>query len=111
MLSKYGGKSTKSTGGLNVSDNSNDNHGRSLENGNGIDNLALVHEGTRTINSTNNVGHTSLVSTESGEVGSSRSITVLGERTDASEMVLGTLLGKESKMTVTGGFELTVGHD
>jgi len=70
-----------------------------------------VHEGTGTVNSTDDVGHTSLVSTECGKVGSSRGIIVLGERTDTSEMMFGTLLGKKSKMTVTGSFELAVGHD
>ena len=40
----------------------------------------------------------------------SRSISVLGEGTDATRVMLGTLFGEEPKVTVPGGFEFTVGH-
>jgi hypothetical protein len=43
-------------------------------------------------------------------VGCRSGISVLGEGTDAAKMVLGTLLGGESHMTMAGCFELTVGH-
>jgi hypothetical protein len=110
MLCEDGGEGTKSMGGLDVSNNSNNDHGWGLKDGDSINDFTLVHDGTRTVNSTNNVGHSSLVSTESGEVGSSRGISVLGEGTDAAEMVLGTLLGGESHVTMAGSFELTVRH-
>jgi len=109
MLSEDGGESPQTTRGLNVSDNSNNNHRRGLKNGYGVNNLLLVHEGTGTVNSTDNVGHTGLVSTECGKVGGGRRILILGEGAYASLMTLGTLLGEESKISVTGGFELTVG--
>jgi hypothetical protein len=70
-----------------------------------------VHKSTWTVNSTYNMGHTSLVSTESGKVRSCRGVVILWEGTDASSMVLGTLLWKESKMAVTRCFELTMRHD
>jgi len=65
-----------------------------------------VHLGTGTVDSADNVGHTGLVGTEGGEVGSGGGIIVTGERTDATSVVLGTLLGEESQVTATGGFEL-----
>ncbi len=47
---------------------------------------------------------------ERGQMGSSRGIKVLGERTDTSSMVLGTFLRKKPKVSTTGSFKLTVGH-
>lgn len=108
MLGEDSGESPQSTRGLNVSHNSNNNHRRGLKNGNGINNLLLVHEGTRAVNSTDNVGHTGLVPTECSKVRGSRRILILGEGAHTSLMTLGTLLGEESKISVTGGFELTV---
>jgi len=69
-----------------------------------------VHDGTRTVNSTDNVGHTGLVGAEGSEVGSSRRIGVLWEGAEATRVVLGTLLGEEPKVTAARGFEFTVGH-
>jgi hypothetical protein len=111
MLCENGSKSPQSTRGLDVSYNTNDDHGRGLEDGDSVNDLALVHEGTGTVDSTDNVGHSSLVSAEGGEVGRSRGVEVLGEGTTTTMMTLGTLPGVESKGSVTGGFELTVGHD
>lgn len=37
-------------------------------------------------------------------------ISVLGEGTDATRVVLGTLLGEEPKVTTPRSFEFTVGH-
>jgi len=110
MLGKDGRKGAKASGGLDVSDHSDDHHGGSLEDGDGIDYLALVHEGTGTVDPADDVGHARLVSTEGGEVGSDGLVGVLGKGTDATRMVLGALLGEESQVTTTGGFELTVGH-
>jgi hypothetical protein len=110
MLCKDGGQGAKTTRGLDVSHHSYDDHGRGLEDGDRVDDLALVHEGTGTVHSTNDVGHTSLVPTECGEVGSGGGVEVLGEGTDATGVVLGTLLGEESQVTGTGCFELTVRH-
>ena len=41
----------------------------------------------------------------------SRGISVPGEGTDATRVVLGTLLGEEPKTTAARSFEFTVGHD
>lgn len=37
-------------------------------------------------------------------------ISVLGEGTNATRVVLGALSGEEPKVTAPGGFEFTVGH-
>mmetsp|Transcript_26189 Transcript_26189/g.54698 ORF Transcript_26189/g.54698 Transcript_26189/m.54698 type:complete len:248 (+) Transcript_26189:315-1058(+) len=110
MLREDGGQCTETAGGFKVSHNTNDNHGRGFDDRNGIDNLTLVHDGTRTVNSTDNVGHTGLVGAEGSEVGSSRRIGVLWEGADATRVVLGTLLGEEPKGSTAGGFEFTVRH-
>ena len=81
-----------------------------FEDGDGIDNLTLVHNGTGTVDSANNMRHTGLVGAECSQVAWNGGVVVLGERTDATRVVLGALLGEEPKVTVPGGFELTVRH-
>lgn len=108
VLSENSGQGSQTARGLNISDNSNNNHGRSLNDGNGIDDFTLVHESSGTVDSTYNVGHTGLVSTESGKVAGFGGVIVFGEGADLSKVLLGTLLGEESQVTTTGGFELSV---
>jgi hypothetical protein len=69
-----------------------------------------MHESTRTVNTTNNMGHTGLVTTKSGQMGLFRGV-IPGERADATTVVLGTLLGQETQTSVTGSFELTMRPD
>ena len=107
VLGEDGGQGAETGRGLNVTNNTNNNHGRGFNNRNSIDNFTLVHESTGAINSGNNVSHTGLVPTERGEVRRVGGI-FLGERADAAGMVLGTLLGKETQVTVTGMLELTM---
>mmetsp|Transcript_20463 Transcript_20463/g.30510 ORF Transcript_20463/g.30510 Transcript_20463/m.30510 type:complete len:355 (+) Transcript_20463:230-1294(+) len=109
VLGEYGGQRAKTAGGLNVTNNSDDDHGRGLNDGNGVHDLALVHESTGAIDSTDYVGHTSLVTTEGGQVARLGGI-ILGETADTSRMVLGTLARVETQTTVAGCFELTVRH-
>ena len=54
------------------------------------------------------MGHTGLVSTESGKVAGFGGVIVFGEGADLSKVLLGTFLGEESQVTTTGGFELSV---
>jgi len=110
VLSEDGSQGTKTTGGFEVSNNTDDNHGGSLEDGNGINDFTLVHDGTGTVDATDNVGHTGLVGAEGGEVGRGGGIGVLGEGTDVTRVFLGTLLGEVTQVTTTGSFEFTVGH-
>jgi hypothetical protein len=111
MLSPDGGQGTKTMGGLNVSNNTDHSHGRSLEDGDSLDTVLLVdHLGTRTLNLTHDVGHTSLVSNEGSKRHRGGGVKVLGERTHAASMMSGTLLGKKPEGSMTRCFELTVRH-
>jgi len=109
VLGEDGGKGTEPTGGLDVSDNSDDDHRRGLDNGDSVDDLLLVHDGARAVDSADNVGHAGLVAHEGSQVARLASI-VLGEGTNPSTVVPGPLLREESKVSATGGFELTVRH-
>lgn len=43
VLGPNGGERSETSGGLDVTDNTNDDHGRGLDNGDSLDNLSLVH--------------------------------------------------------------------
>lgn len=107
VLRENSSQGTETKRGLNVTNNTHNDHGRSLDDRDGIDNFALVHEGTSTVDAADNVGHTGLVSTEGGEVRSLRGV-VMGEGADATRMVLGALLGEETQVSLTGSFKLAV---
>jgi len=61
-----GGKSTHTTGSGDVADKTNDDHRGGLNDGDGLNDFLLVHFGTDFFEFTNNVGHSSLVTEESG---------------------------------------------
>jgi hypothetical protein len=107
MLRKDSRQSAESVRSLNVSNNTDNDHGRSFNDGNGVNNLTLVHERTRTIDTTDHVGHTGLVTAEGSQVAVTAG-SVLGEMTNATLVVLGALLGQETQVTVSGSFELSV---
>jgi len=109
MLREDGGKSSETLGGFDVSDDTDNNHGRGFDNGDGVDDLTLVHEGTGSVNSTNNVGHTGLVSTECGQVGGITGV-VMGEGPNLTGVLLGSLLGQETQTSLSGCFEFSVRH-
>jgi len=67
-LSPDGSESTEAVRGLNVANNTNDEHGRSLNNGDSLNDFLLVGLGTSTVNLTDDVSHTSLVSKEGSKV-------------------------------------------
>jgi len=104
-----GGQGTETTRSFNVTDETASNHGRALEDGDGLDAVLLVNLGTRLVNVTDDMGHTGLVTHETGEVALLGGI-ILGERFDLTEVMFGTLLGQETQRTVTGAFELTMRH-
>jgi len=108
VLSKDSRQGAESTWCFDVSYNTDNNHRRGLKDGDGIDNFLLVHDGTGTINTTDNVGHTGFVSTEGGQVRLSIG-GVTWETANATGMVLGTLLWEESQVTTARSFEFTVG--
>ena len=108
VLGKDSRQGAETRWSLDVSNNTDDNHSRGLNDRDSIDNLTLVHDGTRAIDSADDVGHTGLVAAKGGQVGRIL-LVVLREGANASGMVLRTLLGKETQVTMAGSFELAMG--
>ena len=96
VLGPDGSQSSKTVGGLSVTDETNANHGRGLEDGNSLSDLLLVELGARLLNVSEDVSHASLVTHESGEV-AGLSLVILGERLDLTLEVLSSLSRKETK--------------
>jgi len=60
VSSPHGGEGTETVGGGDVANNTNSNHGRSLQDGHGLDGVLLVELGSGAIDLTHAVSHTSL---------------------------------------------------
>lgn len=103
------GQGAETVGGLDVADNPHDNHGGSLQNGDGFHSLLLVELGSGSLDLTDNVSHASLVADEGSQVRRQRGI-IPGEGSDVTSVVLRSLLGKVLKRPVSRGFELAVRH-
>merc|ERR1719336_391117 len=109
VLGPDGLESPHTPGGLNVSNNTDADHGRSLEDGDGLDNLLLVDLGARSVHLSHDVSHASLVAHEGGQVDWLGGV-ILGEALNLSPMPLGPLFGEESLRTVPWSLELPVRH-
>merc|ERR1719430_1237780 len=94
---------------LNVANNADSDHGRSLNDGDGLDDFLLVVLGTRTVHLTHNVGHAGLVAHEASQVDGLARI-ILGEGLWLATVALGPLLREESLGPMTGSFKLSVRH-
>jgi len=68
MLSPDGSQRAETAGSLDVTNNTNADHGRSLNDSDSLNNLLLVHLGTGTVEIADNGGHASLVSEGGSEV-------------------------------------------
>ena len=109
-VSPNGGQGTETLRSVDVSNDTNNNHRRALNNGHSLAGLAVVpHLASRHMNLTENVSHTGLVAHERGEVGLLTGI-VLGEGPHATTVVSGTLPGQKTQGAVAGGFKLSVRH-
>merc|ERR1719193_1565259 len=73
---------------LNVANDANGDHGRSLNDGDGLDDFLLVVLGTRTVHLTHNVGHAGLVAHEASQVDGLARI-ILGEGLWLATVALG----------------------
>ena len=100
VLSEHSGEGAETLRSLNVTDNTDNDHRRSFENGNGFDNFLLMSLATRTIQGTDDVSHTSLVTHEGSKMGLLRGI-ILGEASDVTTVVSASLTGEETEITVT----------
>jgi hypothetical protein len=98
----------ETTGCVLVADKTDNNHGRSLDDGDTLEDLLLVEELAHgTVDITDNVRHASLVAKEGSKVGLLRGI-VLGEGLALAAITLGALAGTETKRSVTRCLELAV---
>ena len=100
-------ESSHTTRSLDVSNNSDTHHWRSLDDGDALHHLLLVHLGAGSVHLPDDVGHTSLIAKEGSHVDWLGGI-ILGEGLALSLVALGTLLGQESFGSMTGCFKLSV---
>lgn len=107
VLSPQSGHGAQTTGSGDVASNTNDNHGRSLDDGNGFEDLLLVHLGSGAVQVADDVGHTGLVAHKGGQMHGLGGI-VSGEGLDAGANGNGTLAGQETQGTMAGSAELAV---
>lgn len=107
VLSPDGGEGTETTGSLDVSDQTNNNHRGGLDDGDGFDDFLVVDLRSGLVGLTEDVGHTGLVAHEGSEVAWLGSI-VLGELSDAASVVRASFAGEEPEGPVAGSFKFTV---
>jgi hypothetical protein len=121
MFSPNGSQRTETTRSLDVTNDTNNNHSGSFDDSNGFDDFLLVHlydknrhvrsllnakiiiiklTGTRTFKITDNMGHTSLITHESGQVDGLLGI-ILGVSLNATTVRSSSLTRTETQMTVT----------
>jgi len=105
-----GGEGTESTGGLDVTDKSDNLDRGALNDGGGLNDILLDDLLTfTTLLVLDDVSHTGLVTNESGEVDGLGSI-VSGEMSYATSMMTGTSLGQVGEGAASGMLKLSVGH-
>merc|ERR1719220_40266 len=109
MLSPDSLQGPHTTGGLNVTHDSNAHDRRSLDDGDGLDHLLLVDLGAGSVDLPDDVGHTGLVAHEGSQVDRLGRI-ILWEGLNLAAVSLGPLFREESLRTVTRSLELPVRH-
>lgn len=109
VVSPDGGEGAEAARGLDVANNTDDNHRRSRDDGNSLNNLLTVNTRSGTLDLTDDVGHASLVTHKSGQVDRLLGI-VLGELSDATAVGLAALTGQKAEGTVAWALKLTVRH-
>ena len=109
MFGPYGGKGSETSGSFDVTDNTDDDHGWGLDNGDGLDDLTFVHLGSGSVKITENVGHTSLVTKHGGEV-DGLGLVITGERFNFTAVSGSPFPWQESGRTVSRVFPFPVRH-
>jgi len=109
MLSPNGLQRSQTSGSFDVADQTNSDHRRSFEDGNWLNNFLLVHFGTVSVDFSRDVGHTSFVADETGQVTFVGGL-VFGVGFDSAEMSSSSFSGEEPFGTVSGGFEFSMRH-
>ena len=109
MVSPDGGQGAKTSGGLNVADQTDNDNRRGLQDGDGLNSLLLVQLGAGSVNLSHNVGHTSLEAHEGSHVAGLGGV-VLREGTDTAVVVLGALSGGKLHRPMSGRLIFAVRH-
>lgn len=109
VVGPHGGQGTETTRSLDVANNTDDDHGGSLNDGNGLAHLLLVHLRAGTIDLTHDVRASSLVTHEGSEVRRLSGV-ITRETLDRSSVMSAALTGQETQRTVARSLELTVRH-
>jgi hypothetical protein len=107
VLSPDSGKGTETTGGLDVSDQTNNAHRGGLDDGDGFDDFLVVDLRSGLCGLTEDVGHTGLVAHEGGEVAWLASV-VLGELANTASVVGASFAGEKPEGPVARSFKFTV---
>ena len=107
MLSPDSLQSPEATRGLDISDNTNADDGRGLNDGTSLHNLLLVDLGSGSVDLTDDVSHTSLVTHKACEVDGLAGV-ILREALDLAPVPLGPLLGQEALRAMSWRLKFSV---
>lgn len=103
------GQSSQTSGGFDVTHNTHNGDGRSLHNGDWLNDLLAIQFWSWSVHGTQDVGHTCLKSGKGSQMHRLSSI-VLREWSDSASEVLRPLSGGEPKMSMSRSFVLSVRH-
>ena len=109
VLGPDGGEGSETSGSLDVANDTDNDHGGSLEDGDSLDNLFFVHLGAGTVELTDNVGHAGLVAHEGGQMDGLGRV-IPREGLDLASVSAGSLAGQEPKRSMTGVLKLAMRH-
>jgi hypothetical protein len=107
MLGPNGGEGSQASGSLDVSNKTNNDHRWGIDDSDSLNNLLLVGLGARSVEVTNDGGHTSLVTHSGGQVDGLLGV-ILGEGLDLSTVTSSALPGQVSQGAVAGSLKLSV---
>ncbi len=107
MFSKDSLEGSETLGCLDVANNANDHHWWRLDDGHSLHSLFLVQLGAQLVDITHNVGHTSLVANEGGQVNRLGWV-VFGKGLAFTTVSARALFGQETQRTVSGMFKFTM---